>query len=447
MDEYLIYPKQFHRTNIAVEKNRCFVIMPFKENMDYIYGIIKQGLNRAGYICNRVDEISGATPIINKILTEILRSSYVIADLTDCNPNVFYELGIAHSFKEASNIVILKQQDSNIPFDVTHLTYIEYDPNNVKLLTSSILKTINENSYLSDFRESLNIRGIIPYIKSNEELFISYIEKEFKKEFTILTSILNNEVNKYNAEDIEDFLLQYEILLGKAILNETDEVIDGVLAIYHAILISVSKFPAAEEAVCRFLDDSFLKRYHPKEEKTNIWKTDLVVELANVNKMLPLVMTWIINYFSQTKTATIDLNRYKLEAFLMNSENNKVNEIICNAIFDENCYIREHMADIIGEKRLIDGLQNLCKQLNVEDNYFTAVSIIEAMGKLRDQSAIPCILNWLQINEQNILSEKQLFVLKHIKIALLKLVNDPNDTRITTFDQKYNIHLRDYIIL
>ena len=89
MDEYLIYPKQFQRVSIPVEKNRCFVIMPFKDELDYIYGVIKQGLNKAGYICNRVDEIGGATPIINKILTEILQSRYIIADLTDCNPNVF----------------------------------------------------------------------------------------------------------------------------------------------------------------------------------------------------------------------------------------------------------------------------------------------------------------------------------------------------------------------
>lgn len=447
MDEYLIYPKQFQRTNIAVEKNRCFVIMPFKEDMDYIYGIIKQVLNKAGYICNRVDEIGGATPIINKILTEILRSSYIIADLTDCNPNVFYELGIAHSFKEASNIVILKQQDSKIPFDVTHLTYIEYDPNNVKLLTSSILKTISENSYLADFREALNIRGIIPYIKNDEELFISYVEKEIKNEFSILTSILNNEIYKYKDEDIERFLSQYEILLGKAILNEADEIVDGVLAIYQAILISLSKFPSAEEAVCNFLDGSFLAQYYPKEKKATIWKTNLAVALANANKMVPVVLTWIINYFSQTKTATIDLNRYKLEAFLMTSENSKVNDIICNAVFDKNCYIREHMADIIGEKRLENGLHNLCKQLNIEENYYSAVSIIEALGKLRNPAAISPILNWLQINEQNVISEKQFFVLKHIKIALLKLVDDPKDARIDAFDNKYNIYLQDYVIL
>lgn len=447
MDEYLIYPKQFQRTNIPVEKNRCFVIMPFKDEMDYVYGIIKQGLNKAGFICNRVDEIVGATPIINKILTEILRSRYIIADLTDCNPNVFYELGIAHSFKEAPNIIILKQQGVKVPFDITHLTYIEYDVNNAKFLTSAILKAIYDNSYLADFREALNIRGVISYVKNDEEAFITYIERNFQNNLSVLISVLNNEINKFSAEDMENFIFQYENLLGKTILNESEEIINGLLLIYYEILISISKFPVAEEAACRFLDDSLLNRLNVKAEKMLVWETDLAITLAKANRMTNIVLPWIIRYFSQTKTASVDLNRYKVEAFLMTCDNNKVNEIICNAIFDSNCYIREHMADIIGEKRLYEGEENLCRQLSSEENYFTAISIMEALGKLRIAKAIPFILNWVQEKEQNILSEKQYFVLKHARIALAKLVDTSDDKILTNFDQKYNRYLQDYFIL
>lgn len=447
MDDYLIYPKQFQRISIPVEKNRCFVIMPFKDELDYIYGVIKQGLNKAGYICNRVDEIEGSKPIINKILTEILQSRYIIADLTDCNPNVFYELGIAHSFKEAQNIIILKQQDSKVPFDITHLTYIEYNPNNIKYLTSAILKQILKNSYLADFREALNVRGIISYVKNDEELFITYVEREFKDNLTQLISILNNEVEKYSSEDIEKFLYQYEILLGRGIIKETEEIINGLMLIYQEILISLSKFDSAEESVCHFLDGSFLARFISNEEKVLCWKTDLTIALARANKMIDKVLPWIIRYFSQTKTASIDLNRYKLEAFLMTSENNKVNEVICDAIFDSNCYIREHMADIIGEKRLISGLRNLCRQLTVEENYYSAVSLIEALGKLRNPEALTYIVNWIQNNENNIISEKHYFVLKHARIALSKLVDGPEAKELTSFDEKYQKYLQDYFIL
>ena len=97
--DYKIYPKQFINDKIPIEKNRCFMLMPFSPEFDFIYGTIKKDLNDNGLICNRADEIAGSKPILNKILTEILKSRYIIADLTAYNPNVFYELGIAHSFK------------------------------------------------------------------------------------------------------------------------------------------------------------------------------------------------------------------------------------------------------------------------------------------------------------------------------------------------------------
>ena len=58
-------------------------------------------------------------PIINKILVEILKAQFIIVDLSESNPNVFYELGIAHTFKDAQNIFLLKNRNSKVPFDIT----------------------------------------------------------------------------------------------------------------------------------------------------------------------------------------------------------------------------------------------------------------------------------------------------------------------------------------
>ena len=92
MEHYNIYPKQFRNLKIPIEKNRCFILMPFDSKFDIIYGNIKQSLSKEGFICNRADEIIGSKPIMNKILTEMLKSQFIIADLSDSNPNVFYEL-------------------------------------------------------------------------------------------------------------------------------------------------------------------------------------------------------------------------------------------------------------------------------------------------------------------------------------------------------------------
>jgi hypothetical protein len=58
-----------------------------------------------------------ATPglISPKMLADLLSARIVIADLTGRNPNVYYELGIAHSFGKA---VISLGQPSGLPFDL-----------------------------------------------------------------------------------------------------------------------------------------------------------------------------------------------------------------------------------------------------------------------------------------------------------------------------------------
>ena len=58
------------------------------------------------------------------------------------------------------------------------------------------------------------------------------------------------------------------------------------------------------------------------------FKTNLSLTFAGEGKQLNIVMPWIIEYFSQSKSTHIDLNRYNLEAFLLSSKN----EEICPAV-------------------------------------------------------------------------------------------------------------------
>jgi len=76
----------------------CFVIMPFSEERKEVY---KHGIapacQRAGFAAVRVDELKGHFNINRKIIEHIFSSDAVIAEITDHNPNVFYEMGVAHA--------------------------------------------------------------------------------------------------------------------------------------------------------------------------------------------------------------------------------------------------------------------------------------------------------------------------------------------------------------
>lgn len=53
------------------------------------------------------------------------RARIVIADLTGKNPNVFYEVGVAHTVGE--NVILITQRIEDVPFDLRHLRHIQYE--------------------------------------------------------------------------------------------------------------------------------------------------------------------------------------------------------------------------------------------------------------------------------------------------------------------------------
>ena len=117
---------------ISIEANEpfCFVIMPFKEEEfpQRIYSdIIKPFVEDQFKIgCYRVDEDNLPDRIDNKIYSYLLRSAFVIAEVTTLNPNVFYELGLAHML-EKDCIIVTKTPISKIPFDINRIRAEHYD--------------------------------------------------------------------------------------------------------------------------------------------------------------------------------------------------------------------------------------------------------------------------------------------------------------------------------
>lgn len=446
MDYYIIYPKQLRKQTIPVERNRCFFLMPFSQEFDVIYGTIKQALNDFEFICNRADEIMGSTPIIAKILNEIMKSQYIIVDLTESNPNVFYELGIAHTIKEARNVLLLKQKNFKVPFDISHLTYTEYDPHNLKLLTSLIINFLNDSRAKNTFYDALCRQGIINYIDENNNDYIESMLQELPDNIiNILTQILTEE-----SEIDESIVKQTVNELNKYIQNiiATDNAKRNqfVLNIFYETIVNTNETPYIRHLVEQLLSDYF-DSYSVNQKTILEYKTRLALLLAKKEKYMDLSLSWILNYFSKSKTATIDLNRYNVESFLMQSESHKVNEAIINRLCDSDCYVREHMSDIIGEKQLVEAAPLLYIQLPKEQNYFTAQSMIEAIGKIGQPGGLEVIEKWVEDNKKEIINTKQLFVLKHAYFAISSLDKSTEKYHIEKFDREFSGILKDYYII
>ena len=113
--------------------NDAFVLMPFSESLSEVYDfLIKGSLESVGYIVKRADDIKSQRNILEDIIKEIINSDLIVADLTDSNPNVYYELGIAHAL--GKNVVLITQEIEELPFDLRSYRVISYGTHFAKMI-------------------------------------------------------------------------------------------------------------------------------------------------------------------------------------------------------------------------------------------------------------------------------------------------------------------------
>ncbi len=128
----------------------CFVIMAIGEQVhdggtitveelrQKYNDLIKEALLKArpNLEVVRADEVALPGTITTDIVTRLMHSTFVVADITYPNPNVFYELGLRHACRTGT-FIIRDKQGPAAPFDVAHLRHIEYDNSATGLRTLS----------------------------------------------------------------------------------------------------------------------------------------------------------------------------------------------------------------------------------------------------------------------------------------------------------------------
>jgi hypothetical protein len=123
----------------AVQNDKIvFVLMPFAPQFRQIYNNIKKAVTNLKMQCLRADEIDGPGAIMKDIWKSILLSRVIVAELTGRNPNVFYELGIAHCV--GKEVILISQSVDDIPFDLRHMRTVIYS--DTKGLQKKLLSAI-----------------------------------------------------------------------------------------------------------------------------------------------------------------------------------------------------------------------------------------------------------------------------------------------------------------
>ena len=150
------------------QKNKIFVIMPFSEKTDsYPKGYFDEVFNSlivpaasdAGYIAQTANK-KGSDIIHKTIVNNIYHAEIILADLTEHNPNVLFELGLAIAFKK--KVAIIRARGTSPIFDVDNsMRVLDYNPNlwkstlemDIGKLSQHIQATVSsdESTYLDIF--------------------------------------------------------------------------------------------------------------------------------------------------------------------------------------------------------------------------------------------------------------------------------------------------------
>lgn len=101
-----------------------FMLMPFAQELEPVYNHVKHVVQELGLNLKRGDDVFTQRSIMADIWSLTNHAKLVICDCTQKNPNVFYELGLAHAIGKPT--ILITQNKTDIPFDLQGHRYIEY---------------------------------------------------------------------------------------------------------------------------------------------------------------------------------------------------------------------------------------------------------------------------------------------------------------------------------
>lgn len=261
----------------------CFTIMPFGGWYDHYYKhVYKAAIAEAGLVPKRADDLSRTSTIINDIWTYTKEATIVLADLSDQNSNVFYELGLAHAL--AKPVVLVTSSIDEVPFDLRALRVLEYDRNNPDwgdLLKKDIVKSIGEllvaptKSVLPTFLtvEDLPEKPAV----SSQEMELLQLRSEFdafRRQYELLNNFMQNQGIHFSQA--QGFGLRRQtVLLNKAKSHSKKNELDLLPELDRQIKAGLKKGASDESIVKRLMamgaaEDIAWRQLHQQKDDREI---------------------------------------------------------------------------------------------------------------------------------------------------------------------------------
>ncbi len=147
--------------NIENVEKDCFVICPIgdagseirRRSDQVLRHVIEPAVERFGYRVSRADKIAEPGMITSQLLQRVINDHLVVADLTDRNPNVYYELAVRHAIRKP--LIQMIQRGEALPFDVAGTRTINFDYKDLDSVDEAKTEIGKQIEYLNNNSSSI----------------------------------------------------------------------------------------------------------------------------------------------------------------------------------------------------------------------------------------------------------------------------------------------------
>lgn len=310
-------------------KKKAFVLMPFSAELEEVYEyLIKDALGQF-FEVKRADDIRSQGSILKDIVQGIETSDLILADLTDSNPNVYYELGIAHSLQK--KVILITQSIDDLPFDLRSYRVVPYTVHFTKMKEAKQeLQELAEGAYsgkipfgnpVKDYCSTVSFDDLnrienLPEVTDDTELGLLDHQIEIEEKFNTLTelvtevglSLTNDLVPKINEStkriELEKQMpakARKEIVLDLAneidrfasLLSEKNDIYRSLIkSLESNIEFVLTETPHTSEEDYRKGLESFLTGFQSMEEGAMVGRDGFAALLHNVQKLPSLTSSF-----------------------------------------------------------------------------------------------------------------------------------------------------------
>jgi nucleoside 2-deoxyribosyltransferase len=171
---------------------------PVREALEMISGRLNIELFQADYF--NIEE-----QIVPQIIETIKKSDVVVADISNENPNIYYEVGIAHSLGKP--VILVSQTNNFNRFSLLSYRFYNYeiDPKGIKNLSFRLEQILSDSNELAQLKplskkkHILDFEGFSNSNRLNEILSLAGVAKFYELEKWIFSLL----------KEIPDFDVQY----------------------------------------------------------------------------------------------------------------------------------------------------------------------------------------------------------------------------------------------